>query len=274
MDLKLGGAGVLITGASRGLGKDMALAFAAEGARVAICGRDAARLEAAAAEVRAVAGECLALRADLLEPDACRRAVDEAAAAFGRLDVLVNNASPVVDRAPASLEAATDAQVLERVMGKTLVAVRCSRAALPHLRRAGGGRIVCIGGTSARSVFRAGELPMPGSVLPQGLGNSSLANFAKHLAEEVARDGVVVNVVHPHLMRTSRHPARVAAMAARLGVSEAEAEAELNRLNPIGRLVETSDVVPLVLLFASPLCGGITGQSIAVDGGAVRAISY
>jgi 3-oxoacyl-[acyl-carrier protein] reductase len=273
MDLKLREAAVLVTGASRGLGMDLALAFAAEGARVAICARDAALLEAAAAAIRGVAGECLPLVADLLQPEACRRVVDEAATAFGRLDVLVNNASPVVDRTPNSLEEATDAQVMERVMGKTLVAVRCSRAALPHMRRTGGGRIVCIGGTSARSVFRANELPS-GSALPQGLGNSSLANFAKHLSEEAARDGIVVNVVHPHLMRTPRHPARITAMATRTGLSEADVEADLNRQQPIGRLVETSDVVPLVLLLASPLSAGITGQSVAVDGGALRTISY
>lgn len=128
MDLKLRGLSVLVTGASRGLGRDLALAFAAEGARVGICGRDGARLEDTWREVQALGADCLAVVADLLQADACRRAVDETAAAFGRLDALVNNASPVVDRTPSSLEDATDAEVMARVMGKTLVAVRCSRA--------------------------------------------------------------------------------------------------------------------------------------------------
>ena len=274
MDLKLHDAAVLVTGASRGLGRELAVGFASEGARVAICGRDAARLEETRRMVRAAGAECVVIAGDLRETEACARVVDETAAAFGRLDALVNNASPVVDRTPASLEDASDAEVVARVMGKTMVAIRCSRAALPHMRRAGGGRILCIGGTSARSVFREGELPLTGSTLPQGLGNSSLANFAKHLAEEVSRDGIVVNVIHPHMMRTPRHPERVARMAAEWRISEAEAEARLIAQSPIGRLLEPADVVPIALLLSSPLCAGITGQALAVDGGALRVVEY
>ena len=274
MDLKLRGAAVLVTGGSQGIGLAIAEGFAAEGARVAICARDRARLDAAAAQLRAAGAECLAISADLLDPAACRRAVDETAAAFGRLDVLVNNASTSVDRTPRSLEDASDQQLLERFMGKTMAAIRCSRAALPHLRRAGGGRIVSIGGTAARSVFRAGELPSSGSGLPQGLGNAALANFSKHLAEEVAGENILVNIVHPHLTRTGRHPERVKRRAEALGVTPAEAEAAIAAQFPIGRIVEPADIVPLVLLLASPLAGAITGQSITVDGGALRGIAY
>ena len=274
MDLKLRGAGVLVTGASRGLGRDFALAFADEGARVGICGRDAAALEEVAAAVRGRGAECFAATADLTDADDCRRIVDRTAEAFGRLDVLVNNASPVVDGTPGSLEQATDEQVMARINGKTLGAIRCARAALPHMRRAGGGRIVCIGGTAARSVARPGDLPMSGTTLPQGLGNAALSNFVKYLAEEGAADGIVVNIVHPHLVKTSRHPARVRALAERSGRSEAEVEAELAAKSPIGRLLEPADIVPLVLLFASPLSAGTTGQSIVVDGGALRTVAY
>ena len=274
MDLKLRNAAVLITGASRGLGREFALAFAGEGARVAICARDPAKLEEAAAAVRARGAECLALQADLLDPDACQRVVDETAARFGRLDVLVNNASTSVDATPKSIEAATDGQIMARIHGKTLPAIRCSRAALPHMRKGGGGRIVCIGGTAARTVFRAGDLPSEGSGLAQGLGNSALANFTKYLSEEVAADGIVVNIVHPHLIRTDRHGARIAWQAKRFGVTETEAEAQIALQNPIGRVLEPGDVTPLVLLLASPLSGGMTGQSIAVDGGALRGVNY
>jgi NAD(P)-dependent dehydrogenase (short-subunit alcohol dehydrogenase family) len=144
MDLKLRNAAVLITGASRGLGREFALAFADEGARVAICARDATKLEETAAAVRARGAECLALTADLTDGAACQRVVDETAARFGRLDVLVNNASASVDRTPRSIEAATDGEVMARLQGKTLVAIRCARAALPHMRKGGGGRIVNI----------------------------------------------------------------------------------------------------------------------------------
>lgn len=270
MDLQLSGAVVVITGASQGIGLALARAFAAEGARLAICARTPDRLDAAAAGLRAAGAECLAIAADLTEPDACQRVIDAAAAHFGRIDVLINNASTNVDRTPKSLEDASDTQLVERFMGKTLVAMKCARAALPHLRAAGGGRIVCIGGTAARAVFRGHERPSGGSGLPQGLGNAALANFVKHLAEEVAGDGILVNLVHPHVTRTGRHPARVAARAAAQGITEAQAEAQIAANYPIGRMVEPADIAPMVLLLASPLSAATTGQSITIDGGALR----
>lgn len=274
MDLKLRNAVVLITGASRGLGRGFAIAFADEGARVAICARDSAKLEEAAAAVRARGAECLALQADLLDGAACQRVVDETVERFGRLDVLVNNASASVDTTPKSIEVATDAQVMARINGKMLVAVRCARAALPHMRAGGGGRIVNIGGTAARTTFRPGDLPSEGSGLAQGLGNSSLANFTKYLSDEVAADRIVVNIIHPHLIRTDRHTQRVMWQAKKFGVSESEAEALMAAQIPIGRILEPSDITPLVLLLASPLSGATTGQAIAVDGGALRGVTY
>ena len=272
MDLRLKDAAVLVTGGSRGIGLGIAMGFAAEGARVAICGRDAARLEQAVAEIRATGAQAVGIRADLFQADDCRLVVEQTVAAFGRLDVLVNNASTNVDRTPASLEEATDAQVMERFMGKTMGAIRCSRAALPALKAAGAGRIVNIGGSSARAVsrHRAGA----GSGLPQGLGNAALANFTRHLAEEVARDGIVVNIVHPSLTRTDRHIDRMARRAREGGTTVEQAEAEVGATFPIGRVPTPADIVPLVLLLCSPLAGAISGQAMAVDGGMGLAVQY
>jgi len=272
MDLGLSGSAVAITGASQGIGLALALAFAREGANIAICARTPDRLETAAQQIRALGVQCLAIATDLTAQDACQVMIDQAATHFGRLDVLVNNASTNVDRVPASLEDASDSQLLERFMGKTMVAIKCARAAIPHMRRGGGGRIICIGGTAARSVFRGGEQPGTGSGLPQGLGNSALVNFVKHLSEEVAADQILVNAVHPHVTRTGRHPARVAGRAARLGITLDEAEAQMAANFPIGRMIEPDDIAPMVLLLASRLSGAITGQSITVDGGALRGI--
>ena len=274
MELGLRNASVLVTGGSRGIGLAIAHAFAAEGANIAICGRDATALAAAATQLRAHGGQVLAVQADLLHPDACTDLVAQTVQAFGGLRVLVNNASASVDTTPASLESATDAQLAARFTGKVMPAMRCTRAAIPALRASGAGRILCIGGSSARAIFRTGELPGAGSGLPQGLGNAALANFARHLAEELAPDRITVNTIHPHLTRTDRHADRVTRLAASRNVSPATIEAEIAAQVPLGRVVEPADIAPLVLLLASPLAAAITGQSIAIDGGALRSINY
>jgi len=263
MDLALRTKSVLVTGGSRGIGRQIALAFAGEGADVAICGRNKQKLTQTGEELRALGGRTQTLAADLFNEADCRRVVDQTAQAFGRLDILVNNASTNVS---GSLLTAGDDVLMERLFGKTLASMRCARAAIPHLRRSGGGRIICLGGLAAR---------YPGKKsLPAGLGNSALANFVKHLSDEVAADQILVNVVHPSFCKTDRFPDRVAARAREREITHAEAEASFAAEFPIGRIVEPSDIAPLVLFLASPLAGAITGQSIAVDGGLGRSVIY
>jgi len=155
---------------------------------------------------------------------------------------------------------------MERLNGKLLAALRCARAAIPHMRKVNGGRIICMGGLAARNPEKMS--------LPAGLGNSALTNFAKHLSDEVAVDQILVNVVHPSFCKTDRYPERVIARAKERGISETEAEDSFAAQFPIQRVVEPSDIAPLVLFLASPLAGAITGQSIAVDGGLSRSVVY
>lgn len=273
MDLQLNGAVALVTGGSRGIGLALARAFADEGARVAICGRDQGRLDEVVEAFAARGQQAFGVAADLYDAADCRRAVDAAASHYGRLDVLVNNAAGQVDSTPGSIEAATDEELMARFMGKTMSAIRCARAALPHMRAAGGGRIVNIGGTAARTIFRPDDSVSSGSTLPQGLGNAPLAPFTKALSEEAAKDRIRVNLVHPHVTATDRHEDRVRYRARTRGVSEDVARAELDAMFPIGRTPGPQDIVPIVLLLASPIADAITGQSIVVDGGALRGVN-
>ena len=147
MELSLKDKSVLVTGGNRGIGLAIALAFADEGANVAICGRDRAVLANAKSLIGARNVKVHAITANLFTAEGCERAISEAVDAFGGLNVLVSNASTNIG---GTLETLTDDQAIERVLGKTLAAMRLSRAALPHFRNAGGGRIICIGGTAAR----------------------------------------------------------------------------------------------------------------------------
>lgn len=263
MELGLKDKAVLVTGGNRGIGLAIALAFADEGAHVAICGRKKAVLDDACATIAERGVRTAAIVTDLFTAEGCARAVSGSVEAFGRLDVLVNNASTNVS---GHLETLSDDKLMERLMGKTLASMRCARAALPHLRDSGRGRIICIGGSSARSPEK--------NSLPGGLGNSALVNFAKHFSNDVASDGITVNVVHPPFTKTDRHPDRVAAIANARGVSIDEAEASIAANFPIGRIVEPGDIAPLVIFLASAQAAAITGQAIAVDGGATPAVAY
>ncbi len=263
MDLGLRDRAVLVTGGNRGIGLVIAHAFAEEGANVAICGRDQAALKSAQASLADRGVQSASIAADLFTAEGCESAVSGAHRAFGRLDILVNNASTNVS---GSLEDQTDDILMERVMGKTLASMRCTRAAMPHLRQSDQGRIICIGGTSARA-------PDSNS-LPRGLSNSSLVNFAKHFSLHAAPDGITVNVVHPFFTRTERHAGRLAARASDRGISLEEAEASMAEAVPIGRMITPEDVAPMVLFLASSQASAITGQTLAVDGGATRTIIY
>lgn len=269
-DLQLSGRSVLITGGSRGLGRALALACAQQGMQVAICARTRDALEEVARAVRECGAPCVAITADLSEAAGCQRAVEAAAEAFGKLDVLINNASTRVAGAPASIMDMDDAHLTARFMGKTMAAIRCAQAAAPVMRAGGEGRIVCIGGTAARTVLGPGETTAKNSALPQGLGNSALSNFCKYLSDELAPDRITVNIVHPHTMFTPRMGER----ALSIGENEADVIARMTARIPLGRLITADDVVGIVLFLASPWASAITGQSIAVDGGALRGVLY
>ncbi len=263
MNLDLKGKSVLVTGGNRGIGLGIALAFAEEGANVVVCGRDTAALADAQAKIAAKGVKAKAVAVDLFTAEGCKAAVQAAVDAFGGLDILVNNASTNIS---GNIETLDDEGLMERLNGKTLAYMRCCRAALPHLRRSSRGRVICIGGAAAR---HAGA-----TALPSALGNSALVAFVKQFSTTVAAEGITANVVHPPFTKTDRYPARLAARAKQLGVSAEAAEASFIEQFPIGRLVEPSDIAPMVLFLASPHAAALTGQSICIDGGSTPGTYY
>lgn len=263
MDLGLKGKSVLVTGGNRGIGFGIAMAFAEEGANVVICGRDKVSLAEAEAKLLATGVKAKAISVDLFTAEGCKTAVQTAVDAFGGLDILVNNASTAIS---GNIETLDDEGLMERLNGKTLAYMRCCRAALPHLRKAKSGRVICIGGSAAR---HAGA-----TALPSALGNSALIAFVKQFSTTVASQGITANIVHPPFTKTDRYPARRAARAKQLGVSEAEAEADFAKQFPIGRIVEPSDIAPMITFLASRHASAITGQSIAIDGGSTPGTFY
>jgi NAD(P)-dependent dehydrogenase (short-subunit alcohol dehydrogenase family) len=149
---------------------------------------------------------------------------------------------------------------MERLTGKTLAYMRCCRAALPHLRKSGGGRVICIGGSAAR---HAGA-----TALPSALGNSSIIAFVNQFSKTVAAQGITANVVHPPFTKTDRYPKRLTARAKQLGVSEAEAEKSFIKQFPIGRLVGGRVNVVDAGLSPGPHCwlgAGGTGYFAQID---------
>jgi NAD(P)-dependent dehydrogenase (short-subunit alcohol dehydrogenase family) len=252
---------VLVTGGNRGIGLAIALAFADEGANVAVCGRDSAALADAEAKLKAKGVKAKAVAVDLFTATGCTGAVQAAVDAFGGLDVLVNNASTAIS---GNIETLDDDGLMERLNGKTLAYMRCCRAAS---RTCGNprGRVICIGGSAAR---QAGK-----DALPSALGKSALIAFVKQFSTTVAAQGITANIVHPPFTKTDRYPARRAARAKQLGVSEAEAEASFVAQFPIVAR-RPSDIAPMVLFLASPHASAITGQSIAIDGGSTPGTYY
>lgn len=265
MDLGLAGRLVLITGASRGLGRACALAFAGEGARLALCARGEADLRATATAVSGVrGGEAWPVTADITQAGDVERLVGDVLRRYGRLDVLVNNAGAGLAR---PFEEVDDAAWQAAVELNLLGAVRLTRAVVPAMRGQGGGAIVNVAALS-------GKRPRLGQVASNAT-KAALISLTESLAVELAPDGIRVNAVCPGLVRNERWMGRIAALAEARGLAIDDMAAVLARENvPLGRLGTQEEVAPLVVFLASPVAAAyITGVSVEVDGGLGRGVA-
>jgi 3-oxoacyl-[acyl-carrier protein] reductase len=262
MDLELNGKTALVTGGSKGIGRAIAHGLAAEGARVAICSRDKAALDKAAAEIReATKGEVVTIAANLSELLEVERVIATAHERLGRLDVLVNNAGAI--RGGGFLDI-PDAQWSEDWSLKLLGYIRAARAVLPLMQRQGSGRIINVVGAAARNPT--------GTYLTGGAANAALVNFTKGLADVGAPHNILVTAVSPAATATDRWESLLQQQAKTSGKSIEAVRAESLAPYKLGRMARPEDVADLVCFLASARAAFLTGICITVDGGATRGV--
>ena len=256
----LGGKIAVITGASRGIGRAIALRLAQNGAKILLVARNEAALAVAAEEITAAGGTSKMWPADLREAAAPAAAVSAAIAAFGALDIVVNNAGAT--KRGDFLEL-TDADWLDGFALKFFGAVRLVRAAWPHLVRRRGSvlNIIGIGGRTPGAEFTIG-----GSV------NGACLSFTKALADIGIRDGVQVNAINPGWVRTDRLRALLQSTADQLGGDMPAAVEQVVRRSSIVRLGEPEDIANLAAFILSAEGSLLQGSLIDLDGGQTKTL--
>ncbi len=249
MDLGLKGKVAIVTGGSKGIGKAIAYALADEGVSVAICARGMEGLQNTAKEIESKTGmKILPVQADMKRVDDIKQLVSTTVKHLGGLDILVNNAASTIRGSILDLP---DEAWYNRFDGKVMGYIRCAREAVPQMIQRGGGRIVNICGTAARSATS-------NTAAANGVANAAVANVTKFLSDALATHGILVNCVHPGAVPTTP------------GAEELAAQ----NLPPIGRVVRPAELANVVVFLCSEKASAITGQAICVDGGKGRGICY
>jgi NAD(P)-dependent dehydrogenase (short-subunit alcohol dehydrogenase family) len=250
----------LISGSSRGIGRAIALEFARQGARCVLCARSPDVLHAVADQAASSGAEAAYIELDLREPDAPEKLVDFTIRRFGALDIVVNNAGATT-RAP--FLDLTEHDWTDGFALKFFGAVRLSRAAWPHLKKARGSvlNIAGAGGRTPGAAFAVG-----GSV------NAALLSFTKSLAETGIADGVQVNAINPGAVRTGRLDKRLQDLASARQTDLASAERDFVFAERITRVGEPQDIAGLAAFVAGPRGRFLHGALIDMDGGATKTI--
>jgi len=265
MDLQLSGKRALVTGGSRGIGRAIALALAAEGVSVAICSRRLDDITETARELALETGSTVVgIAADTGSREGVSDLVREATAAIGPIDILVNNAATAAGRGkPPRLGEITREALLTEIDVKVLGYLFAAQLVAPAMRERGWGRIINIAGLASRTT---------GSTIGT-IRNVAVAAMTKNLADELGPSGITVNCVHPGLTRTVRSadvdPADADAVALAKMIEE-----RIPSANSIRQMIDAHDLAPLAVFLASPLSFVINGESIEAGGGLPGVVRY
>lgn len=262
MDLGLKDRVAVVAASSQGLGKAVALGLAREGAKLAICSRNAGTLKQAAEEIRREAGtEVLARATDVTLESEVRALVAEALERYGRVDICVTNAGGP----PSKPFAETTVKDWRNAIDLNLVsAIYFAREVLPRMREQNWGRLITITSVTVKQ-------PVEGLILSNAV-RTAVAGLVKSLSNEYARYNVLVNNVCPGYTLTARLDELSTRLAAGGGVAPEEIRKRWTDQVPMGRLGRPEELANLVVFLASERASYITGESIAVDGGFVRGI--
>jgi NAD(P)-dependent dehydrogenase (short-subunit alcohol dehydrogenase family) len=252
MEFGLKGKVAVVTGGTEGIGKATALTLAREGAKVAICARGQPLLDAVAAEITKAGGEVLALSADMSKAADVERFINEVVKRFGGIDILVNNAG--TSKRGKFLELSDDEWAADLEL-KVFGAVRCSRLAIPHMKKRGGGRIINITISSAKQ---------PGAEsYPTSVSRAAGLAITKALSKEFAADNILVNTICIGKIKSGQHERRYT----KDGISADDYYAKLGKDIPLKRAGEAQEVANVITFLASDAASYVTGTSINLDGG-------
>ena len=272
MEFGLNGKTAIVAGGSRGIGKAIALELAREGVDLVLAARGEDDLKASAAEI----GEQTGRRVIPVTFDASQRAsaealVERAASELGSLNILVNSASSPggSPKAVGPIDTIDEDSFLDDFNIKYMGALRLCRAAIPHMKKAGYGRIITISGGNARTVGN----------LSGGARNASLVHLSRTLALQFGRDGITANCIHPGVTRTERTARVLGERAGSAGTTPDEIERKdylpgAPRANAIGRMVDASEIGFLAVFLASEKAQAMTGELLSPNGGQGNSVYY
>lgn len=262
MDLGLKGRRALVMGGTKGLGRSIADALAAEGAALVISGRDQGRLDAAAAELRAKgAASCIGIPADVANGADMDRLAEGALAAMGGVDILVlNHGGPP----PCIASEMKESDLVTWFQSIVVSPIRITSRLMPAMRERKWGRVIVVGSTGMQT-------PIPHLALSNTL-RASIWGWLKTLSGEVAKDGVTMNVLAPGSIRTDRTKETLTKLSTARGISMEEAEKDSSKEIPAGRFGVPAEFGPMGAFLASEHGAYITGTMTRVDGGRVRSM--